>query len=146
MWCNDSIKWAYVFHPYLCKHNRNHHRTSTRLINLWSAGNEQGMSLFLMCEIVPSSLFFPSLSFLQVFGEAVCSPALLEVMHGIEEKFIPKKGEACWQCSLHQAGREAFEEASHALLFGYLNHAVHQASVSPHLHERDRKQEIILSL
>lgn len=83
-----------------------------------------------MCVIMPLFLFFfPSSSFFQVCR----SPSLLEVMHDVEEKFIPEESEACWQRGLHEAGREAFEEASGALFFGYLNHAVHQASVAPHL-------------
>lgn len=43
--------------------------------------------------------FFLSLFFLLVFGEAV--PLLiLEVSHGIEEKFIPEKGKSRGQRSL----------------------------------------------
>lgn len=90
-----------------------------------------------MCMIVP--LLLPSLSFLLVFGEAVCSLFQSEVMHGIEEKFIPKKGEARWQRGLHEARWEAFEEASYTLLFGYLRHAVQQASITPHLHGKHRR-------
>lgn len=54
-------------------------------------------------------------------------------MHGVEEKFIPKKGEARWKRSFYETGGQAFEESSEALLFGYLNHAVEQTSVAPHL-------------
>lgn len=43
--------------------------------------------------------FFLSLFFLLVFGEAV--PLLIpEVLHGIEEKFIPEKGKSRGQRSL----------------------------------------------
>lgn len=87
-----------------------------------------------------SLLFFvPSLSFPEVFGEALCSPFIPDVTYGIQEEFIPKKGEACWQRSFHKAGREAFKEASDALLFGYLNRTVQQASIIPHLNERRRR-------
>lgn len=57
-------------------------------------------------------------------------------MYGIEKKFIPKKAEACGQCSLHETGRQALEEASDPLLFSYLQHAIHQASITPHLRVR----------
>lgn len=82
----------------------------------------------------------PSSSSVKVFGDDICSPFLLEVMHGVDEKFIPKKGEACWQRSFYETGGQAFEESSEALLFGYLNHAVEQTSVAPHLHRTDRRQ------
>lgn len=119
-----------------CKHNRSH-CTLTQLINALSARKEQAWTVFVRC--AGSLLFSPSSSFLHVFGERVCLP-LPEVMYGIEEKFIPKKGEACWERSLHKAGRQAFEEASHALLSGYLKRAIHQASITPHLRVRNRRQ------
>lgn len=76
-----------------------------------------------------------SLLFLLVFGESV--PLLIpECLHGIKEKFIPEKGKARGQRSLEQAGRQAFEQAAEPLLFGYLNHAVQQAPVAPHLSGR----------
>lgn len=74
--------------------------------------------------------------FLQVFGEAVCCSSLPEVMYGIKKKFIPKKAEACWQRSLHKAWWQAFEEASDALLFSYLQRTIHQATITPHLRVR----------
>lgn len=74
------------------------------------------MNVCPMCVIVAR---FPSLSFLKVFL-AVCCLSLPEVLYGIEEKFIPKEGETCGQRSLHKAGRQALEEAPHALLSGYL--------------------------
>lgn len=79
----------------------------------------------------------PSSSSVKVFGDDICSPFLLEVMHGVDKKFIPKKGEACWQRSFYETGGQAFEESSEALLFGYLNHAVEQTSVAPHLHRTE---------
>lgn len=33
----------------------------------------------------------PSSSSVKVFGDDICSPFLLEVMHGVDKKFIPKK-------------------------------------------------------
>lgn len=71
-----------------------------------------------------------------VFGEVTGSPPLLQVARGVEEELVPVEGEACGQRCLHQAGREAFEEASDPLLSGDLNHAVHQAPVAPHLRTR----------
>ena len=141
-WYNstNTIKLGYVVATLT-----NHHRTSTQLKNGSASEAEEGMSPFLMCVIVLFSL--PSLlSLLEVFGEAVCSPCLLEVTHAAEENLIPKKGEACRQSGLHEAGREAFEEASEALLFGYLNRAVQQASVTPHLHTRNRKQFVFVTV
>lgn len=126
--CNDSTE--------INKWDANHHWKPTQLINIWSE-NEEGSSVFLMCGIEPSPL---SLSFLEASGGTVCSLSLLEAVHGDKENFIPEKGEACRQRGLHQARREAFEEASDTLIFGYLHRAVHQAPVTAHLHGRDMTQ------
>lgn len=92
----------------------------------------------IVCAAFSPPLFF-FLSSVEVFGEDLCSPSLLNVKQGVHEKFIPKKGEACCQCSFQKARWQAFEEASEALLFGYVSHAVQQASVAPHLHRTDRR-------
>lgn len=83
----------------------------------------------------------PASSSLLLFGEAASCSSLPEVLDGVEEKLIPEKGEASRQCGLQKAGRQTLEEASDALLFGYLDRAVHQASIAPHLTHSGQQSE-----
>lgn len=99
-------------------------------MHLFSACTRGGISAFQMCVIDPSA--FPW-SVFSVFGRLWCCLPFLDVMNEINEELIPKKRKACWECSLYKAGRETFEEAPKALLFGYLKHAVHQTTVAPNL-------------
>lgn len=81
--------------------------------------------------------FFSLPSFLpQVFGEADGPPFVPGVADGVEEKFIPEKCKPRGQGGLYQAGPQALKQAPGPLLPGYLDHAVQQAPVAPHLSAR----------
>lgn len=73
----------------------------------------------------------------EVSVAALHSVIVPELPYGVEEKLIPEEGEASRQRRLDEARRQAFEVASHALLSGDLDGAVHQAFVASHLMVRN---------
>ena len=69
------------------------------------------------------------------WGKLFSPLPLLEVLHGIEEQLVPEEGETSGEGSLHEAGRQAFEEPTEAFLFAYLYHTVYEAPVMPNLNQ-----------
>lgn len=69
-------------------------------------------------------------------------PPLLDAPHGVQEQLVAEEDEARGEGGLHQAGRQALEEAPQALLSADLHHAVHKATVMSDLNPPQNGQRV----